>query len=238
MTPVFCIDSEHHQEYPTIVADGNRALCYSCEEWYRRTVRLLVYDYIDLSQLIGRRARLPEEHLSRPKAASTPPIDLFVEAVRRDIAFTLSIWEPHVREEARLPQRATLSMREGYSVALAVRTIAPRVDLLASIDAVFARHAGAEAEPSVRDGIEGLRRLSTLHSLVRKITGVTKAAFSLPGDCPECHVPALHRYDGEDRVICGACHRSWPYTEYQRWVRLVVTEFLEQSPVTDGPPPR
>lgn len=221
-----------------MVADGNRALCHSCEERYRRIVGLLVYDYVDLSQLIGRRSRLPEEHLSRPKAASVPPIDLWIEALRRDIAFSLSVWEPHVREDAGLPQRATLNAREGFNVDAAVRTIAPRVDLLAAIERVYARHDGVQLPPTVRDGIEGLSRLAALHDLTRRVTGVAKTGWTLPGDCPECHVSALRRYDGEEWVSCGACRRTWPYVEYQRWVRLVVDEILQQHPVTDSPQSR
>lgn len=205
-----CIAFDRTSKVPAPVV--GRHLCAACELHYRRAVTLLVYDYVDLSQLIARRDGHSDVKISRPKPTSIPPIDLGIDALRAEIVTVLLVWEYDIRRAAGLRWRLPSNARAGYNVQAAAAVVAPRVDLLAGLGEV----GGWET------GVQALTRLAGLHQRARRATGLTDPAIRLPGDCPTCTVPSLIRSAGEDTVWCATCAGVWPYAEYRLWVSMMI----------------
>lgn len=203
---------------------SRRPLCRDCEYESEREIRLLPYDYVDLSQLIVRRGGTTETKIARPKPSSIPPIDVEIEALRAGIAWQLNVWEPHVRWSAGLPLRPSGPVRQGWRVQAATDVIAPRTQLLAALPDTWCYADGAEADPLFCTGAEAILRLRALHRRARAVAGLTRRIFTLPGDCPNCGGLALRRQDGADRVYCAVCRGQWPYEQYTRWVNVVVND--------------
>jgi hypothetical protein len=214
-----CPDVDRHSG---LAPATQRNLCSRCEREASRDVQLLPFDYVDLSQFLPRRPVRPDTKTARPVPQSTPPIDLHIERLRSDIAWALQVWELPVREAAELAPAIHEAVREGHLVQKAVEIIAPRVDLLAGLPAVAGYARGLDAGPVEVTGLEGLDQLRALHRRARRMLGVGRLVMSLPGDCSECGAWALRRRDGTDTVYCAQCRCRWSYTEYTRYVGLMI----------------
>ena len=194
-------------------------LCDPCLAHSTGDVSALIFDYLDLSQLIARRDGHSESKISRPKPASMPPIDLNIDTLRRQMAVALVDAEMMLRRACGIPVRINLHVRDGFSVQQAVSFLAPRVDALAGVSAV----PGWTDEGDPPSGVQVLLSLRDLHRTAQRVVGVTDLTISLPGPCPRCHVSALSRRNGSGTVDCGSCRYAWPWDEYQKHVTLQVT---------------
>lgn len=197
---------------------GRSGLCQTCERKTERIVGQLPASVQQLTLSLAR-ACAPSDGPAPPnKPASTPPINLTIDALRTEIVYTAAIWEEIVRENQNLSPRRKGSMRDGISIRTSVAILKPRTALLATLPAAEGYFHGVEAEPSRRTGLEGLRRLVLLWDLTREALGLTRIEIALPGHCPDCGAPALRRYDAGSTVWCEACRGRWPYAEYTAYV--------------------
>jgi len=205
-----------------------RHLCVVCEYDHARDVRALVYDFVDLTQLIPRGRHLPTDAISRPKPGPTLPLDANILALRDDIRLILTHWELRMRWAQRLfvPPGA---VRDGHAVQRAVDIIAPRVDAIAGIR----DNEGGPADPSPYDtGVLALLRMRELHGVARARVGHHARTIALPGQCPDriCRAETLTRLDGSDTVTCRTCGNAWTYPDYQAYVTLKVTAIEKKRP--------
>lgn len=186
-------------------------LCSSCSENTVGDVAALLYDFVDLSQIIARRDAHSDVKIARPKPSSIPPIDLAVDTLRSDIERTLTLAEAMVRFAQQLPPRNHKNARAGYNVDQAVKIVLPHLDAL----------AGTALGPGV------INELRWLHRQARTLLGRNELKIALPGACPKCRAShALSRVDGSDTVSCGSCEFRMTREQYQRAVTLVVTEIV------------
>jgi hypothetical protein len=198
-------------------------LCRECLAVAARDVAALTLDYRDLAQLLppGGTAMA-----ARVSGTTTPPIplDLGVDALQRDIAWTVCAWEPAVRERAGLPAEVTRGVRPGWAVAAAVAVIAPRVDVLASLPPTLCRADGLDAGLVERDGVYAVASLRALHRRARSALGLSRSVVRLPGTCASCGAEALERESGSDWVRCGHCAGRLTADEYRAYVGLAVAQ--------------
>lgn len=206
----FCNGRDQHKGWPAYSHGYN--LCELCAEKTLGDVAALVYDFVDLSQIVARRQGHSDTKISRPKPESVPPIDLAVDTLRSDIERTLLLAEEQVRVTQRLPVRGgTANARAGYNVDQAVKIILPHLDALAGTIL----------------GVEVISELQWLHRQARKLLGRIELKVALPGACPKCKViSSLSRRDGSDTVSCGSCEHRMTRDQYQKAVTLVVTEVV------------
>lgn len=188
-------------------------LCDGCWDSAHQMLSGLPLDYLDLSQLIPRSASPTEAKIARPRPSSVPPLDLNAFTLRSDIAWTLLLWEGHVRWSENSPPR-DVRAREGFNVDVAVRHLSTRINVLAALPPIDDFHDGRDAEPYEMDGAQGLLRLHALHRRARAFCGLAKKLVKLPGECFACGVPALRREEGGDKVWCGHCRAAWAHDEY------------------------
>lgn len=197
-------------------------LCPACVDAAGRDIGRLSWDYLDLAQRLpgGSGASLTGRISGTPDAMS--PLELEVDALMAEIHWTLTVWEPPVREAARLPPERTHGVRDGWAVRAAVNVIGPRVDVLAALPPTWGFADGLDAGPVLRDGLHAVASLCRLHRRSRVALGLTRLTHVLPGDCSGCGAAALRRDDGSDTVWCALCHRSWTYDDYRRYVCLIL----------------
>jgi hypothetical protein len=203
-------------------------ICNRCLAHYVGDISALLFDYLDLSQIIARRDGHSESKISRPKPASVPPIDLNVDAARSAIAEALGLVEMDLRTATGTRPRYTLHARSGYNVQQAVAFIAPRVDTLAGLQDLPSWSDAYDHEDAT--GVSALTDLSRLHRRARRMCGLSELTIALPGYCEKCHVAALSRRDGSDTVHCGSCGFAQPWDAYRKRVTLRVTEINSDGP--------
>jgi hypothetical protein len=210
-----------------------------------RDVPKLVYDYLDLEQLLPH-ASSSDEKISGSKEAPIP-IAAHVEALQRSIWHVTTTWEGVLRDHCRLSEQVTRGVRDGWAVQTALQVITPRVRVLAAVGPVEVWRDGVPGHPDppavdlpaqfrpvtatepvtgVPDpvettGAEALLQLVSLHGRARHLLGITKLTHQLPGDCSHCGAQDLRRDNGADTVYCAWCPDGrWSWVDYQRYVKL------------------
>lgn len=209
-------DSYHHGPAFT---DG-RNLCRECERGTARDIGLLVYDFVDLSQLTPRERTAPEVRIARARAGSQLPLSLRILTVRDNIVDLLTHWE-RVLATGAVTWRPSEPVRDGYAVQRAVGVVAPQVDRVAGVDL----RAYPDQPTHLDVGVLGLLELRTLHRRAAAYTALTARVVGLPGECPDrtCRARRLTRREGGGTVSCGRCGGRWAYEDYQRYVTLRVS---------------
>lgn len=195
-------------------------ICEWCATVAAEEINLLPVDYFDLKRDCARPAGFSETKIARPHPAGIEPIDLHSDELCADIAWTLTVWEPPVREAARLGAEAVRGVRPGYAVTVAARLLAAHVHVLAALPPQVGYADGLDAGPVLRTGRDGIDRLRALHARARTRLGVTRRIFQLPGECSKCARWALRRQDGGDTVWCAHCRQTWTYDDYCKYVNL------------------
>lgn len=215
-----CSGAENGSQAPRRVS-GGWWLCPDDRRAAERDVAALVDDYRMLSQIVGRRTVIGDVKTARPHPASTPPIDLTVDALRSMITWSTGVWEEIVRDYCSMASRETRNARDGYNVQQSVAILAPRVDLLVSLPSTPCLPYGCE---ELRDmtGLAGLKSLLAIHAAATELIGLDRRTVRLPGDCTACGSVALRRDVGADDVYCDVCGWAAPYVDYQAFVLLNV----------------
>lgn len=197
-------------------------ICDSCAESAAHEIALLPLDYFDLKRDCARHFGTSDVKIARPYPRGVELVDLFVDELCSDIAWTLTVWEPPVREAARLAGEASTGIRAGWAVSVAARVLAAHVRTFAGLRAVTGYADGLAAGPVVRDGRDGIAALRALHARARSRLGLTRRVFTLPGECSQCCAWSFRRADGSDTVWCAGCGGRWTFDDYQRYVNLTV----------------
>jgi hypothetical protein len=198
-------------------------LCPMCHTRSVGAVSALVFDYVDLSQMIERRQGHSDSKIARPKPESAPPIDLVVDTLRSDIAEALESCEYVVREVRREHVASLGATRQGHRVQRAARLVSRHVEQFAglALPAWFQISDDDGGPPFC--GVDALLMVRRLHDQARRLLGVTDLVITLPGYCERCRLSTLRRRNGSDTVQCAACMAVQPWSEYQKRVTLTVT---------------
>lgn len=197
-------------------------LCDGCLDAAARDVRALALDYRDLAQALPRSSNTALSTRVTGSDEASTPLALHVDELQRMIHWTLTTWEPAVREAVRLGPERVHNVRPGWAVVTAVTIIAPRVDVLAGLPLTWGYADGLDAGPVERDGLYGLRSLRSLHARSSAVLGLTRLVHVVPGECSRCGLAALRRDDGSDTIRCDGCDCRWSVDDYRRYVGLVV----------------
>lgn len=200
---------------------GGFNLCETCAVHAVSDIAALLYDFVDLSQIVARHAARSEAKISRPKPESVPPLDMSVVALRDDIEGVLCRAEQELRRLHRLPLRTPRNARPGYNVDQALAIVLPRLEVLAGLEPL-----PPDAWPPTT-GAEMVSVLRQLHRRAHALLGRKDLTVALPGACPACHaMKTLSRRDGSDTVLCGSCGHAMTWDAYRKSVTLVVTEVV------------
>lgn len=197
-------------------------ICDYCSEIAANDILLLPLDYFDLKRDCARQTGVSDVKIYRPDPHSAPTIDLFVDELCRDIEWQLTVWEPPVREAARLSPEVAVGVRPGWAVSAAAAVLAAHIRTFAALVDVVGYADGLAAGPVVRCGRDGIAALRRLHERARSRLGVNRRVLRLPGECSQCTAWAFRRADGGDTVWCAACGGRWTYDMYCRYVNLTV----------------
>lgn len=219
--------------------NGN-PLCARCLDSHERDLRALLWDWLDLEQL--QLPSLAQSLTGQPNGSTEPAMPLAggPEALQSEIAHVLATWEDVIRDRHRLADTPP-TRRQGPTVQRAVALLAPRVDILARLDAIAVYPTGCEDQPQDMTGVEALLYITALHKRARAMLGRTCRKFWVPGECPLCDarpvegVPGpLYRYEprhleDESPVWCTACDGWQTFDDYQRRARIIVWPHLHQD---------
>jgi hypothetical protein len=197
--------------------------CELCHTRFLGVLSALVFDYVDLSQIIARRQGHSDAKIARPKPESVPPIDLTVDTLRSDIAWGLRSCE-FVLRDARRQRVVNLGpSREGHRVQRAARLVTAHLDEFAGLPLPAWFPLDGDDDGAAVLGADALLSLRRLHERARRLLGITDLVISLPGYCEVCRSATLRRRNGSDTVHCGACLDAQTWPEYQARVKLAVT---------------
>lgn len=198
-------------------------LCRSCLVAAERDIWALKLDYRDLEQWLPRPLAGTGQRVGGTADPGTP-LRLPVDALQRDIAWALAVWEPVVRELGRLTPERCAGVRPGWAVSTAVNVIAPRVVVLANAPLTCGYADGLAGGLVERDGVYAVASLRELHRRARSMLGLSRLVVRLPGDCSGCGASALERENGSGSVTCANCARRWTDDDYRRYVGLLLVE--------------
>lgn len=214
---------------------GRASRCPLCEECILvsgREIYALKLDYRDLAQWLPPGAGGMTQRVAGTSEPAVP-LRLAVDALQRDIAWTLTAWEPVVREISNLAPERVRGVRQGWAVSTAVDVIAPRVRVLSRVGPMWGGFDGLDAGLVERDGVYAVASLRRLHRRAVTALGLTRHVVRLPGVCSYCGAGALER-EPTDLVRCGNCQRRWTPEEYRRYVAMELVTAAEDS--APGPP--
>lgn len=215
-----CAVYDSKLELPGMV--GENSICSACIARGRRDVRMLRYDFVDLTQLLVPRDGRGDEGIFRPKPESSLPLDLGVLSLRDDLVQVVGTVERRLRSANRcaLP-RYHQAARDGYRLDQGVEYVSEHVPLLASLtDTVIEYDPPYGATTSQYDGLGTLTLFRRLHRRVSLISGLVERVRTMPGDCPQCAATALRRVDDSDVVWCASCSLRMTPAAYLEHVRL------------------
>jgi len=212
-------------------------LCPWCLRVAERDVHALALDYRDLEQLLP--PSIGQWHDGQPGSGADPPVPLRlgVGALQEDIAWVLAAWADVVCDNQRLSD-PPVRVRPYTAVQVAVRILAPRLDVLARVRRavlwsypVCQAHGSWDSDgcargPSERSGAAGVLDLGYLRARARTVLGLTRPVWRVPGICPDCRGDEVlcREVQGKDRdtVSCERCGESRPYADYERYVGQIL----------------
>lgn len=196
-------------------------MCDGCLGRGRFDIEALRRDYAALTaELVPAGGRPRDAHVSGGDPDAPVPLALNIDALQRDIAWTLAVWEPPVRELLGLDTPPAGNVRGSWAVGRGARLLARQVRALAALPPTWGYADGLDAGPVERDGVYAVASLRTLHGTAQRMLGATTAApltTSLPGSCPSCGATgSLLTADGSGRVLCAVCGAAHSRDEYRR----------------------
>lgn len=215
-----CAAWDPDAEGPAEVAPGAR-LCEPDLRLAARDLGALVRDYAELECRLPASGGGPGPRVAGRREPPVP-LDLGVDALQRSIAFTVTAWEPVVREAARLSPEQTRGVRAGWAVATAVTIMAPRTALISTLGPQMGFWDGWGSPPTFQDGLGALRGFQRLHGRARALLGLTRLVHRMPGPCSGCGCETLRRTDGSPEVHCATCGQRWTHDAYRRYVGLIL----------------
>lgn len=136
----------------------------------------------------------------RGSTAWPVPLNITAHDVLQDYAAKLSSWTVEVCEERNLrgPDFPDPRVLSGW--------------LLHQLDWIV-------QQPWARAFSEEVRELT---QAAEQVANARHHRYRLEPPCPSCNATELGRWDGSDQVDCASCGRSWPETQYNALVRVVL----------------
>jgi len=209
-----------------------RQFCWPDERHGQFAIGELVADWVGLMQRIGKDAgRQGLGGIPTARAEAPIPIHEHVEALTRQIAWTLDVWAQPVRERARLYEdprgyehQGEQRTRLGVAVQRDANTLSTHYSVLLALD-VVEYYAYETLEQAEADGPDAVVQLVGLHHQARAVLGVTRRREKRDLPCPpkphgcgqsqlgEVHGSGHHYYDstaggwmtGPNIVDCSHC---------------------------------
>lgn len=201
-------------------------LCDWCLEVAERDVRALTLDYRDLEQQLPPSLGVWGD--GQPHGKEQPlPLSGHVLDLQIDIHWLTCAWADVVRDRDRLSD-APSRVRDGFAVQAAVTVLAPRLRLLAELEAVTMwSYPGTDTGASEVAGWQGVLDLCGLHQRARSALGLTREEpeLMLGVLCRNCDLRSkLLREIGGDSRTCKACGEHYTGPEYADWVALLAAQ--------------
>jgi len=202
-------------------------VCDGCLATMDRSVGGLLWDYVDLEQLIPMATSRGQLVSGTREPASL--LSLHVEALQRAIWHTVTTWEEIIRERAALSE-PTVGVRPGWAVQRAIEVIRPRMRLLINVEPVAVWPDGFTGVPADRSGVDAGLAFVSLHNRARVVLGLTRQTDELYGLCwmysmrhpTGCGWPTLRRDAGSETVYCANCSARCSWDNYRSYLGLMV----------------
>lgn len=196
-------------------------ICTACENRGRQELNMLRYDYVDLSQLMPKPDSRGEVRIFRPLPESSPPISVAVFALRTEVAYVVAHTSETLRQFLGRRTGRAWPTREGWRLDQDVAFLINHVGDIARIPATTLMWSTEALEPTARTGADMLLVIGDLHRRVRKLCGLDPRTISVPGYCPECHLPALMRQEDDvDTLWCNNCRTRLSSFDYSNLVKM------------------
>lgn len=215
-----CVGYDASSGTAEVIGLDEPPLCEGCLNRAAFDIAELPRDYGALTAELVPGGRNGDVYVSGGDVDAPVPLVLAVDALQRDIVWTLTVWEPPVNELLGCSIYATSGVRPARAVALAARLLASPegVRCLAALPVTCGYADGLDAGPVERDGVYGIASLRALHRRTEHMIGATRA---IPGHCTHCGARALLRDDGAQHVRCGVCDGRQSLDDYRQQVTLV-----------------
>jgi hypothetical protein len=237
--------------------DEGRGLCWPDERHGQFAIGELVGDWLALMQRVGKDAGR-QGFGSIPTACAEAPIPIHehIEALTRQIAWTLDVWAQPVRERARLAEDVygyehqwQQRRREGAAVQRDSGTLTAHYSVLLALAPVD--YLDYETVTLVADdGPGAVAQMVQLHHRARSVLGVTKRRERRDLPCPPkpygCGLPELgewlgsgNRYydtevggwvTGPNIVDCGNCGWSCDADDYAMYAITFIPPKIRAMP--------
>lgn len=209
-------------------------LCRQCLDVAMRDVRALIYDYLDLEQLLPVQSGSRLEWVSGSRDPSVP-LALGAEALQAEILHTLTLWDEVVRDFCGLSAPKIGRVRGGWAVQRAAETIAPRVGKLARVEAWPVLLDGMDGPLTDVSGVEAVLSFTALHRRARAALQLTRKIEAMAGYCwlrtvtygDGCGMPTLRRESGSETVYCEHCGGRATWDDYRRQLGMVPTPTIK-----------
>lgn len=205
---------------------GSEVLCFACQDAAAGVLHALLYDYVDLTQLLPKADVRNDGKIFRPKPESSPPISLEAWWLRADIAFFVGVVTKVLRGHLGIPAPyRRMPVREGFGMQEDTTWLARHVRDLAKMPArpavYFDAADGQPEQPAELSGLDIIEHLGMLHRKARRTCGTAPAVVSVPGWCPACTAVALKRHDDDtSKLWCAACRHKLSDVDYAQMARL------------------
>lgn len=204
--------------------------CGDCLTAAAVKIRALPRLYAELGVLLREGTARPrvDDRVSGGEIDPPAPIDLRAEELQASIHWTLTAWEPVVREAARLGPERTRGVRREWAVATASRAIAHHVKTLASIDVMEGFFTGPDVVMEA-DGRQAVAMLLEVHRRASLLLGLDEDLVDLGGTCASCGDwgTVSHRA-GHQRTRCRGCGATSTVDDHRRALASSVSASLRR----------
>lgn len=213
---------------------GERGFCLPCERHGQFAISELPGDWRRLHEMIG--VAGGGFAVSIPSGQVDPPIPLRVsiDAIMRDINWTLIAWELAVRDKARLSAVSEHGVRAEVEVPRAAATLVTHYDTLLSLPPTD--YLDYAIGPHTMDGPAAMMSLTRLHHLARSAIGDSRRCEKRTLPCPPepissgCGEATLVELIGEggeglpNPVQCQTCGWVTDADQYAAYARLLIPQ--------------
>lgn len=189
-------------------------VCGPCLEHVAAQTRLLPALYDDLAGDLMRWPQRPEpDRIAAGKAGSTLPLDAAVEALRRQMWWTVGVWETPVRAALGMGLPRRHRVRHRWVLRHGALLLSQHMHTLAGLAPLVGPFAGP-GTTSRCDGFDAVRQLAALALAATRRLGLEPTPVRLPGGCPQCGAWSLRRTPPTTTVRCALCGYAMSYQQY------------------------
>lgn len=161
---------------------ASRGLCWPCERHGRWAIEQLPRDWWDLSDRLSPGSS-GGGSVAGSRTEAPIPVNLGVDALMREIAYSLTAWEIRVRDVASLSDVPARGVRDRVAVSRAAAILTGHFPVLLALPPE-ARMPYDSTEPSDEDGPGAVVELTSLHHRARTMLGLTVRRERRELPCP------------------------------------------------------